>query len=318
MCRKCPRHGQCVNGTLYCDSGYVRSGLTCVSDQKFRDLVIELADHAYKELAMLHGRELCGEPNLPGLSYDDLGDLFEDYVNQKREKNPSLFRDEMEFDRTKSKLISEAQNAMESSEYRERYKVYMDEEDNYRTENAILSSTCRLIKFVLKHHFKIVTVLFFSFIFGYLRWNLFLYRRRKRSVRTGHRRALELLRDQVVGFRNGEEDTAFLSDVILREEALGRSTPYIIEIWKEVEDLLRTDARVLRKHQSVRGMPSYTYEYVGSRRSSGSFFDSFSRRSSSFSSRASLDSLDMRSDSDFEIPQEDSLKSYIFGLIEGK
>lgn len=312
LCRKCPRYALCQNGNLNCDSGYVEQGVKCIPDLVFNKLVEELAKFAFETLSKLAGRSLCGEAIPYVLSSTELEAVLRGYFFEQRDNNPSFLRHGVD----ETQMLLDATKQVLRGFKNIEYNVYVSPSGHFGSNEPILSFSCELKRQIMLHKYEVFIALFLFIALVYLRTKLYLWRRRERRIDAAHQKSLEYLREQVNGFRNGEEDVAFISDVILREEVLGRVTPKIIEIWKEVEKRLNRDPRAIRKHQTVKGMPSYTYEYVGSRRASGSIFDSLSRRSSSFGSRTSLDSLDLRSDSEVGDTPRRSFGESFLGMFD--
>lgn len=166
--------------------------------------------------------------------------------------------------------------------------------------SPIISMRCQIRRKMWEYKRGILGFAVMVSLLIYVRVRKFMAKMHEDKIARAHHGAVELLRDQLNGFRSGQEDVAFVADVILREELVGTASSRNVNFWKEVEERLKRNPRVMRKHQVVHGIPSYTYEYIGRRRSSSamnpnSLLDTLSRRSS-FGSRTSLDSLDMGAD----------------------
>eukprot|EP00737_Agarophyton_chilense_P002275 gb/GEZJ01002583.1/.p1 GENE.gb/GEZJ01002583.1/~~gb/GEZJ01002583.1/.p1 ORF type:complete len:822 (+),score=140.86 gb/GEZJ01002583.1/:196-2466(+) len=315
LCRRCPQFGTCSDGQVLCDSGFVKDGAKCIRDHIFDRVVEQLVSSAAEILATLAGRAECGEAVPTTLTTEELREYLVAHFHEKRKNYPSFFRVDMDENAVLNSAVREALSVLSGELYD---GVYVDSTGAFGSLDPTISFKCKLKRKAMEYLYEILSGLFVCALLLFVRVKIYLIRRRQRQCEAAHQRSLEVLRDQVIGFRNNEEDVAFVSDVILREEVLGRPSKQVIKMWKDVEEVLKSDPRVLRKHQTIRGMPSYTYEYVGSRRSSGSAFDSFSRRSSSFGSRASLDSLDLRSEADFDVTPQRGFGSYVMRFLDGR
>ncbi|KAI0560327.1 Man1-Src1 protein [Gracilaria domingensis] len=280
----------------------------------FDRFVEHLANFAARNLSELAGRAECGEDIQTKVVYEDLGNYIVEYFYEMRNSDPSFFRVGLEDIQNLESAMHQAIGSLSEDEH----GVVMDIDRRFYSTRPAISLKCKLRRKVMDYLYEVVTGIVVCLLLLLIRVKIYLVRRHQRQREAAHQRALEVLRDQVVAFRHNEEDVAFVSDVMLREEVLGRPTKQVIKLWKDVEESLKSDARVLRKHQTIRGMPSYTFEYVGIRRSSGSGFGSFSRRSSSFGSRASLDSLDLRADDDFDVTPRRGLGSYVMRFLDGR
>lgn len=275
---------------------------------EFRQLSQRLAYSASELLSKLAGRAECGE-NVPrGLSYQELGNaMLAIYSRRKHSHDQQKFEDAMA-------------KAIVTLETDDTYEVNVQDNGYLFSERPKFSFSCRMRRKLWEYKQPIAAMILIFLLIIYWRVKRFLVTLKERRVDEAHSNALDYLRDQVNAFRNNEEDVAFVPDVVLREEVVGRPTTENKKFWKEVEERLNRDARVIRKHQVLKGMPSYTFEYVGSRRSSGrrsssgNFFETSSRRSS-FGSRASLDSFDLGPDPSGKETERNSFIGFVARLF---
>ena len=288
-CKPCPPFGICKNGKLSCESGYQLIYGECVEDTDVFRYAGELADQTYSILCDLSGRLECGQDSTSSLDGLEISQVLREQ-EMGRSPQGTLFQRGRVYDEFKFNVAMN--RALERLIEYDRYDITYTEGGEYICNQPTYTFSCSIRKAIIKN-WKVI-----STIFGTLFLSLYLYiRRRKRiayqaDIKSKYLSALECLRNQCDDYRRGDEDNAFVADIELRTELVGPPTSYNLKLWKEVEKQLDRDPRVVRVHKTIRGVPSYTFEWVG-RRNSGSIAGS---RRSSFGSRASLDSLDMRSD----------------------
>ena len=263
----------------------------CEFDDSYAIFVDQLASDIYKILRVRAGLAQCGEIDSPYVTTAEVMAILQE-KNYRGYKSMMVTEDGIFQERAIGKALEILQDV---------YVVQPSDDGNLFSSNEpIISLRCRLRQKLWEYKKELFGIFVVLAAAVYLRIRLFLKRQRERKIQHALHGAIEVLRDQLNGFRDSQEDVAYVTDVILREEIVGSATPSNIKFWKEVEERMKRDARVMRRHQVIHGMPSYTYEYIGRRRSSigmspGGYLDSLSRRSS-FGSRASLDSLDFDSD----------------------
>lgn len=293
VCRPCPKNGICKDGLLECQSGYLDVGGRCAEDQAFSLYADTLASDAAELLASIAGQAACGEDIPTELSARDLKNSLR-LAEESRPANSGTFlRRRMEYNpETFNAAVDRALTRLTEEEH---FKVELSAESGmFRSSEARMSLKCRLIVIMWANVRSIVMSVAVLVYALYCKLKANRARRYHDTIEKYYQDTLELLRNHKIDFENQNEPHAFVKDVVLRAEIVGEANQPNMAIWKDVEKKVKADARVLQASRKVDGMPSYTYEWAGRRRSSG-LFDSASRRGS-FGSRASLDSMDFHSD----------------------
>ncbi|CAI2383167.1 unnamed protein product [Moneuplotes crassus] len=63
-CHPCPENGSCdINGKLTCKLGFIRSGKTCITDDKFNNLILQFSSKYHEEYLYYLGDLECGNTN---------------------------------------------------------------------------------------------------------------------------------------------------------------------------------------------------------------------------------------------------------------
>lgn len=257
-----------------------------MEDQEFSLFSEQLANDAFDALSQRAGDAECDHSISRFVHRDDLKLALRKLYEDRKEKASWFSRRTFDLE----KLDGAMTKALEKLDQEESFDVTILESGEMCSNKPKLSLQCALKRKLLEHWRWVFGSFLVSIALMYMRVKLYFIKQHDLRLEEAHTLTLGFLREQLAGYRDKEEEFAFISDVVLREEVVGRPTPKNIKFWKEVEERLKKDPRLVRKQQSVKGMPSYTYEYIGSRRSSGGILD----RRSSFGSRASLDSLDFR------------------------
>lgn len=257
---------------MTCDAGFVSlGGKVCVEDQESSIFGEELANDAYALLSNLAGRAECGEIESGALSLSELKKALRLKHSEKPEGG--LFQwGFREFDPSKFDFAFEkAVKRLQDDDFAD---VSISVFDEYRSNTPVMSLTCTA-KLALRRnwHFVVACIVVLA-LFIYVKIYMYLRKVQQEELENAYRLALQYLREQKGGFVRSEEEFAFISDVVLRQEVLGHPTERVIKLWKKVEQLLRNDSRVAwSANRVVKGVPSNTFEWR-SRVSKGGVFAS--------------------------------------------
>lgn len=272
---------------MSCDPGYVAlGGKVCVEDQESSIFGEELANDAYTLLSQLAGSAECGEITSGALSRGELKTALRLKHSERPSGGPFPWSARA-FDLAKFEIaFDKAVNRLEDGDFAE---VSVSEFGEFKSDSPVMSLSCAA-KLSLRRNWRVVSAFSVTcLLLVCLKVWLYIRRRQKEELYDAYRLAVDYLKTQKSGFIRREEELAFLSDIVLRQEVLGSPTDRTVRLWKKVEELLRTDSRVVwSANRVVKGFPSNTFEWRG-RLSSGVF-----------SSGGSLRSLDSPSVSDGE------------------
>lgn len=289
-CIPCPSHGICRNGKLSCASGYINVGGRCVEDGEFSLYTGALAMEAFSVLSDVAGQALCGNRKSRYVRWDEVTEVV-----RKSEINLPKRR----FFQGRRPVYDE--NKFDAAMTAARRHLIEDDDVEVRSDGELTSLKptmnlrCRVRHFIWVNLGRVMLTMFTMFVLTYLRVKIYLNRKYAKHIDSLYINSIEVLRLHKEDYESKYENYAFVKDVVLRADIVGQPTKKNIETWKDVEKKLNADPRILRASRTVDGVPSYTFEWAGRRRSS-SVGDGLSRRSSSFSSRASLDSLELEED----------------------
>lgn len=260
-----------------------------MEDQESSIFGEELANDAYSLLSHQAGRAECGEIESGSLSLADLKKALKIKHSEKPEKG--FFQWNIrEFDRQKFDFAFEkAVKRLKDDDF---HDVSISAFDEYISNTPVMSFPCT-VKLALRRNWRIVGIFIGACaLFVYIKIFLYLRKLQQDELENAYRTALEYLREQKGGYVRSEEEFAFISDVVLRQEVLGTPTEKVVKLWKKVEELLKNDSRVAwNANKIVKGVPSNTFEWR-SRVSKGGVF----------ASGGSLRSLDSPAVSDGPMP----------------
>lgn len=319
-CRPCPKNGRCSDGVLTCLPGYVDLDGRCAEDEEFSVYAEVLAAEAWILLKDIAGQTQCGDRTSRFLHAGEIAQAVRESEEARAAQlassslywlrallNGSYRRpgyDADKFDPAMAAALRVLTDEDSGYDVTQRNTVSSTTEDGedheqlrlkeYGSNVASLAFWCRVRLFLWQNFWRVTATLLLILLVVYVRIKLALRRRYWRQVDLWHAHALDELRAHKEDFEARQEDYAFVKDVVLRADVVGRLTQNAIAMWKDVEKRLNDDPRVLRGSRTVAGVPSYTFEWTGRRRSS-SIGEGLSRRSS-FGSRTSLDSMDLSDD----------------------
>lgn len=302
-CRTCPLYGICINGLLECKTGFVHVDGRCAEDEEVSLYAVTLANEAYDVLCNVAGEAECRRRDSGYMRWDDITSMVRENEERIAEQSvgflarlPFWRRRRMgSYDRRKfdvAMVTARSKMAGDAS-----FDISMSDVGEFICNDSKLTFRCTMEQFAWAHLRWIILTFVSCFLIGYLSMKRYFKALYLERVNDYYQQALNVLRVHKEDYDNQLEDHAFVKDVILRADVLGRITSRNVQLWKVVEKRLEEDARVLRYSRTVSGVPSYTFEWAGRRRSS-SVGDGLSRRGS-FGSRASLDSLELPESADF-------------------
>lgn len=260
-CRKCPKFGQCENGLLYCEPGYVPMRKTCVEDKESSIMAEGIAREANVLLAQQAGSAECGETDSSFLSVSELRDALKIVMSERPSARFFEWSSRREFRADKFELAFEkALDRLGNVEDFPDISVSMSAE--YSSLAPTYSFGCMAKLFLWRNWRSIGAFVVFLVFCIYVRVLLYLRKRDQEKLHSAYRRALEILRAQKGDYLRHQEEFAFLSDVVLRQEVLGYPTEANVQFWKRVEILLKNDNRLAyNANRTVKGVPSNTYEW---------------------------------------------------------
>eukprot|EP00177_Eucheuma_denticulatum_P003071 GFKZ01005540.1.p1 GENE.GFKZ01005540.1~~GFKZ01005540.1.p1 ORF type:complete len:828 (+),score=105.18 GFKZ01005540.1:258-2486(+) len=259
-CRKCPNLGICESGALSCEEGYVVMGKICVEDQESSIMAEEIAQEANTLLGHQAGSAECGD--------------IESGILREAEIREAVKL--MMADRPSGGLFSWSGRTFHADKFDHAFEKalvrLMDSEDfpdvvvtdvgEYKSLSPIHSFSCRIKLFLWRQWKAVAGLVGLIGVWLYVKAWLFLKRKDQEKLDLAHGQALELLREQKANYVRNEEEFAFMSDVVLRQEVLGYPSDEVVRFWKRVEELLQKDNRLAYKtKQVVKGVPSNTYEW---------------------------------------------------------
>lgn len=270
-CRHCPTNGTCVDGKLSCEAGFVVvGGKVCVEDQESSVFGEELANEANKILSHVAGDAECRGIESRFLSRSDLREILRPEYS-KTSTGGLFFWGTRKFDPAKFDVsFDKAIRRLEGEGFPD---VHISQ-SGFSSNSPVMSLRCTA-KLALRRNWRVVAAFIAAcLLLLCLKIWLYIRRRQKEELEGAFGLALGYLREQKTGFVHREEELAFISDVVLRQEVLGSPTEKTVRLWKKVEAMLRNDSRVAwSANRVVKGVPSNTFEWRG-RLAKGSVYSS--------------------------------------------
>lgn len=290
-CIPCPKHGICRNGELTCMSGYIEVNGRCVEDEDFSVYAEALATEAFAVLSDVAGQAICGWRTSRYVRWKEVVEAVrEGEINRPKRRFFSARRPAYEEHKFDAATMAARRRLVEDNVY----NIEIRSNGELTSLEPTLTLRCRVKLFIWAHLGRVILTVMSIIALIYLRVKIYFRRSYEKKIDGYYENAVEVLRMHKEDYENKYENYAFVKDVVLRADVVGQATMKNIKIWKDVEKKINADPRILRASRTVDGVPSYTYEWAGRRRSS-SVGDGLSRRSS-FGSRGSLDSLEFDDD----------------------
>lgn len=265
-CRPCPEHGICVDGDLQCETGFRRVNARCAEDHEVSLYAEHLAHLAGQILRTRAGKAECGMDVSVYMSSNELEEALSPtpkHGTVNVEKGARRMRSNLRRDRYDASKFGPAfWKAINLLQSEASFGVLYDDL-GYHAAEPQLPLSCILSRFALRHLRLVGGLMLVAFSWTYL------YIQHRRAVRHRARvkdtciKALEILQEHWLQYRNESVEEPYIVDTQLRDELLGNS-PQDIKIWKEVESELRRETRVKKSGPlQVRGHPSYVWEWRG-------------------------------------------------------
>lgn len=261
-CVSCPANGTCAKGILECEPGYIRVGSKCAEDQESAIYAEELAQEAYVLLQHHAGRAECGQATTRYITAQEIQEALSLKHSSDGQSRGLLSWGSRPFDPTKfDHAFEKALKKLQSEEY---VDVTISVLGQYVANTPILSLYC-IGKQTLRQNWEYVTAaLIVIVLFIYLRIKLLLKRREEARIEAAYTAACDIIRDRKRCYMKEEEEYAFISDVVLRQEVLGLPTRAKVMFWKKVDEVLQNDKRIVYcARKFVKGHPMNTYEWRG-------------------------------------------------------
>lgn len=286
-CIPCPKHGICRNGELTCMSGYIDVNGRCVEDEDFSVYAEALATEAFAVLSDVAGQAICGWRTSRYVRWKEVVEAVrEGEINRPKRRFFSARRPAYEEHKFDAATVAARRRLVEDNVY----NIEIRSNGELTSLEPTVTLRCQVKLFIWAHLGRVILTIMSIIALIYLRVKIYFRRSYEKKIDSFYENAVEVLRMHKEDYENKYENYAFVKDVVLRADVVGQATMKNIKIWKDVEKKINADPRILRASRTVDGVPSYTYEWAGRRRSS-SVGDGLSRRSS-FGSRGSLDSLE--------------------------
>lgn len=234
---------------------------TCVEDKESSIMAEEIAREAKALLAQQAGSAECKETKSSHLSVREMRDVLRILLLERpaagffewsgrREFRADKF--ELAFDKALDRLGNE-------EDFPDISKSMLGE---YSSTAPTYSFRCTTKLFLRRNWRSIATFVVFVAFCIYVRVLLYLRRLDHEKLERAYRNALDILRAQKADYVRQQEEFAFMSDVVLRQEVLGYPTEANVQFWKRVEVLLKNDNRLAYSaNRVVKGVPSNTYEW---------------------------------------------------------
>lgn len=259
-CRKCPNLGICENGSLSCEEGYVVMGKTCVEDQESSIMAEEIARETNTLLGHQAGSAECGEIESGMLTESEIRQAVKLMMADRPSggffdwSGRTYHADKFDhaFDKALVRL-------MDSEDFPD---VVVSDVGEYKSLSPTHSFSCRIKLFLWRQWRAVAGLVCLLAVWAYVKVWMYLKRKDQERLDLAYGQALDLLREQKANFVRNEEEFAFMSDVVLRQEVLGYPSDEVIRVWKRVEVLLKKDNRLAYSaNRVVKGVPSNTYEW---------------------------------------------------------
>lgn len=290
-CIPCPKHGICRNGELTCMSGYIDVNGRCVEDEEFSVYAAALATEAYAVLSDVAGQAICGWRTSRYVRWNEVVEAVrEGEINRPKRRFFQTRRPAYEEHKFDAAMVAARRRLVED----DIYDIEIQSNGELTSLEPTMTLRCKVKLFIWANLGRVLLTITSIVALIYLRVKIYFRRSYEKKIDRHYENVVEALRTHKELYENKMENYAFVKDVVLRTDEVGQATMKNILIWKDVEKKINADPRILRASRTVDGVPSYTYEWAGRRRSS-SVGDGLSRRSS-FGSRGSLDSLDFDDD----------------------
>lgn len=234
---------------------------TCVEDKESSIMAEEIAREASALLAQQAGSAECRETESSHLSAGELRDALRILLLERQPAGFFEWSGRREFRADKFELAFE--KALDRLGNEEDFPdISVSMLGKYSSTAPTYSFRCMAKLFLRRNWRSIAAFLAFIAFCIYVRVLLYLRRLDQEKLHGAYKNALEILRAQKADYVRQQEEFAFMSDVVLRQEVLGYPTEANIQFWKRVEVFLKNDNRLAYSaNRVVKGVPSNTYEW---------------------------------------------------------